>query len=112
MYIFSYILVKVATDPNYDWSMEVEHYGRFVSDFGHVSEEEDTDLENEVTKKIMNSAGNPRRHVASQTDAIGKDALRNQRWRRFMQNRNNPKGWDPIRFAIVDPAIVDTEDVS
>ena len=105
-------LLQVDSSVTYDWSMDVEHHGRFKSDFGHASEDEDTDLDNEITKGIMNSAGNPTRTVASQTVAVGTDALRQQRWVRFMQQRNNPEGWDPIEFLRRDPPILEPGEVT
>ena len=93
-----------SSEP-YDWSLDVEHNGRFRDDAGHVSEDPDSDVDNKINKNIRSSAGNLTISIGIQTDAVGKDALRQERWIRMMKCRNNPAGWDADEFLRDDPPV-------
>ena len=93
----------------YDWSLDVEHNGQFRDDAGHISEDPDSDIENLRNKNIRSSAGNLTINIGIQTDPIGKEALRQERWIRMRKSRNNPAGWDPAQFLREDPPVRDSD---
>ena len=74
-----------------------------------MSEDPDTDVENKINKNIRSSAGNLTINIGVQTDPIGKDLLRQERWIRMYRARNNPAGWDAEKFLRDDPPIRDSD---
>jgi len=53
----------------------------------------------------MSSAGNPTMNRGTQTDGVGKDALRQLRWDKEHRDRNKAT-WDKRQWMIDNPEIV------
>jgi len=58
-----------------------------------------------MNKSIMSSAGNPTMNRGTQTDGVGKDALRQLRWDKEHRDRNKAT-WDKRQWMIDNPEIV------